>query len=215
MKTFFISILALLGVVTTTPTFAQGTNRITAPQQGTQGIHTRLQYDMPIFSFTACSNFLSPFGSSEAAIGAAARKAGLRFVAKERIEIVPGAYALAFIDPDNVMTPQGELLTDLVVYLFVFHPKLKYFAFTARVQCSNPTYAKNVITSIQSNFERLGSDNVKQTGNCSLLCTEQSTDAHGRIRAFQIGLDESAVMFTVMDYTAIQENVMDLMKSNK
>lgn len=215
MKTFFISMIALLGVATSTPTFAQGTNGIMAPQQGTQGIYTRMQTTMPIFSFTACSYFLSPFGSSEANVMAMAKKAGLRFAAKERIEIVPGAYALAFIDPENVVNPQGELLTDLVVYLFVIHPKLKYFAFTTRIQCSNSTYAKNVLSNIQTNFERLGSDNIKLTGNCSLLCADQNTDANGRVRAFQLGREDTAVMFTVMDYTAIQENVMDLMKSNK
>jgi len=212
MKSFFISLIALLGIGTFNTALAQGTNGITAPQQGIQGISARMQSAMPIFSFTACSHFLSPFGSGEASVMLAAKKAGLRFAAKERIEIVPGAYALAFIDPDNVVTPQGELLTDVVVYLFVFHPKLKYFAFTTRIQCSNSSYAKNVLSSIQSNFERLGSDNVRLTGNCSLLCSEASTDANGRVRAFTLEREDTAVMLTVMDYTAIQENVMELMK---
>jgi hypothetical protein len=212
MKYFFISVIALLGIGTVTPSFSQGTNKITAPQHGTQGIVHRMQHSMPIFSFTQCSNFLSPFGSSEATISSLAKKAGLRFVAKERIDIVPGSYALAFIDPDNVVTPQGELLTELVIYIFTFHPKLKYFAFTTRVQCVNTIYAKNVLSSISQNFDKLGADNIRLTGTSSLLCSDESSDANNRVRTFNLQREENAVTFTVMDYTAIQENVMELMK---
>lgn len=214
MKKFFL-LLGVLGVLSLGPIFAQDAN---LDGQSASNIYQRLQERMPLFTATACSNYLLPYGSSEKAITESAKRLGLLYVAKEPLPQIQGAYMLAFIDPENIRNGDGDLITSTVVHIFAFHPSVKYFSYSIRMQFTDMYYASYGIDNLYQNLEtNLSMVNIRSTNSGTVRCDEPSTDSYDRVRMFSVIPDktEAAFTFTVMDLTAVEKLSQSMYNKNR
>lgn len=195
-------------VLLTTPFFVYAQDSNLDLYSESSGITSRLRDRMPLFEFGACSQFLVPYGTSEKNLTESAKRAGLLFASKSDLPQVPGAYMLAFIDPENIHDAQGNFITRNVIYVFAFHPSVKYFSYSVRITCTSPYYSEYAISSICDNIDAIGgSSGVRQTGSSIVACQDINTDGYKRVRMFSLLKDpqEPSFTFTAMDFSAIEQ----------
>lgn len=167
-------------------------------------IYNRLQETMPVFNTTACSVFMLPYGSSEKQVKDAANKLGLVFVKKEPLERIQGAYVIAYVDPDNIVSQTSDTATEHILYLFTFHPRIGYFSYSVRLTFTDFYYATQALEALHQNVsENLGVENFSDVNFAIVKCNDPNNYAYNNVRIFSCIPDNktAAFTFTVMDMT--------------
>lgn len=189
-----LSLVALI-VLTLQPLFAYGEDN---------SIYYRLQESMPLFNPTPCSIFMLPYGSSEKELKQEASRLGLIFVKKEQLDRIPGAYILAYVDPDNILTEDGDTVTTNILYIFTFHPRVGYFSYTIRLAFTDFQYAAQGLDALYRTLdENLEVHNFSNVNFAVVRCNNEDNYAYNNIRAFSCIPEKAmaAFTFTMMDMT--------------
>lgn len=185
-------------------------------QQST--IYTRLQTTMPVLNPNSCSVFMLPYGASDKDIRKTASRFKLQYLTKEPLEKIPGAYLLIYRDPDNIIAPNGEIITSSVVYIFTLHPSIGYFSYSVRMIFTEDVYADNALQSLQNTISKnLSVENFKTVNFAVTRCDDESNMQFGDTRIFSCVEDpiEPGFIFTVMDMNASEKLEYTLQQPSK
>jgi hypothetical protein len=184
MKTFFISVLIfMVGVL---PSFSQNSTETT--------IDERLGIYIPIFLEPHCSKFLTDFGSPKNVVTSFARNIGIRYFSTASIPGMEDLKSELYIDPSDIVH-NGKVITDHVIYGFLFTEEDQYIAFCANVKFKTEGLANSFFKTM---VEKVGGTNKKKDFSGVVTCKMS-----GEKRSVVLKLDGSTITFVVIDYNMI------------
>lgn len=180
----------------TIPTYSQEENEV--------GINERLTVYFPILEPPHCVNYLTEFGPSKKVVIDYVNSIGVNFFGMIALPQVEGVTASMYAEPENMVSPDGSVLTENILYSFIFDPNEKYFAFSL--------YIKFETQELADSFQKTLLENLKvkkYTRNYSGIITCKSS---GKQRMVTSRVESKTLTYVVMDYQSIINMSLDTSK---
>lgn len=189
MKTFFISLLILMAGVF--PSFSQNSTETT--------IDERLGIYIPIFLEPHCSKFLTDFGTSKQIVTSFAKNIGIQYFSTASIPGMEDLKSELYLDPSDIVH-NGKLITDHVIYGFLFTEEDQYIAFSANVKFKTEGLANSFFKTM---VEKVGGNGKKKDFSSIVTCKMS-----GEKRSIVLKLDGTSITFVVIDYDMIVDRAI-------
>lgn len=166
-------------------------------------IRERISLYVPILRPPECVQYLTEFGSTKNIVEAYAQTTGMKYFGTMEIPNLDGVYTSMFLDPDNLVGPNGKTTTEHVVYGFVFTPDGDYFSFSTNIKFKTPKLAKD--------FQKLLLKNIGVKDTKQKDITETVVCRHtGKQRVVIVKLDGSSITYVVMDFDIVANLSIDI-----
>lgn len=176
----------------------------TYSQENEVDLNERLTVYFPILQPPNCVKYLTDFGVTQKVATDYVQSVGVDFFATVSIPNLEGVTASIYSDPENIISPDGDQLTEHILYSLIFTEGGKYFAFSMNIEFTSQELADSFNRTLLTNLKV-----KKYSRNYSGIIKCKET---GKQRMITSKVNGNTLTYVVMDYQTIIDMSVDTSK---